>query len=145
MPRFIIHDLVQAVAALRAAAEADIAVTLESAPGAARYLGAPYFLAMIEAARAEVPEARCDAVLDCADVPGLALDALRRGAGRVRLSAPPELFARVADIAAQSGATLETAPPGEPALDLGRGHDPLGAARRFLGLTDDPFGPSSRA
>jgi hypothetical protein len=117
---------------LRAAAEADMAIVLESPPDAARYLGAPYFLAMIEAARAEVPDTQAASVLDCGDAAGLALDALRHGARAVRLLARDDVLARVADIAGQMGAIVEAGPSPGDALDLGVACEPLDAARNFL-------------
>ncbi|MEN0074328.1 MAG: hypothetical protein AAGC69_08095, partial [Paracraurococcus sp.] len=54
-------------------------VTLLSAPGAAATLGAPWFLAILAAARAAAPGVPHAAVLDCGAAPGLALAALRAG------------------------------------------------------------------
>jgi len=132
IPRLIVHNLAQAEAALRAAAECGTPVILESPPDAARYLGAPYFRAMIEAARAAVPAAEWESVLDCGDAPGLALEAIRQGVRAVRLAAEADVFARVADIAAQSGVRIEIGPPPVGALDLGLDRDSGNAVRRFL-------------
>ena len=100
--------------------------------GAARYLGAPYWLAMIEAAAKSVPEAKFEALLECGGAYGLALDALRRGAKAIRVAGRKDVLARVADIARQSGARLERGPARPGALDLGEARDPLAAARAFL-------------
>jgi len=129
---FIVHNLAHAIAALTAAAEADAPVTLLSPPEAAKSLGVGMFLAIIAAARAALPEAKSEAVLDCGDAPGLALGALRAGAEAVTLRASPETRAKVADIAGQTGARLIEP---EEAFDLLPAHDPLASARRFLGLT----------
>ncbi len=56
LPRaVIVHNLAHTRAALAAASALEAPVTLMSAPGAAAYLGAGYFQAMIEEARAEFP------------------------------------------------------------------------------------------
>ena len=130
--RLIVHNLPQAEAALRAAAESAVPVTLESPPGAGRYWGPPYFVAMIVAARAAAPTADCDAALDCGDAPGLAIEAFRVGIKVVRLSESGPATARVADIAAQQGARLEIGAPPSEALDLDRVRDPFVATRDFI-------------
>jgi len=128
MPSFRVHSLPQAIAALTAADEAGVAVTLWSP---ARALGPGYILAMLQAARAAIPAARALAVQDCGDAPGLALGALRMGAEAVCVDASPETLDKLADIAARHGARLM---PREDACDLSPAFDPLAAARRFLGL-----------
>ncbi len=134
--RFIVHDLAQSVAALRAGVEFGARIVIESPPGAAGYWGAPYFLAMIAAARAAVPEARCDAVLDCGDAPGAAMEAIRVGVPAVRLVASTEVAERIGDIALQSGARVEMGPAPADALDLADARDPLAVARRFVGAKE---------
>ena len=126
----IVHDLAHALAALSAAAELGVPVTLASAPGAAAYLGVGYFEAMVEAAREEVPDAAFDAMLDCGDAPGLALAALRQGIGAVRLRGPRKTLAKVAEIAAAHGARLN--PETGPALDLEGEPDGRAACRDWL-------------
>ena len=131
-PRLMVHSLSQAEAALRAAAMCGVPVILESPPAAARYWGAPYFVKLIEAAREAVPAAACDAILDCGDAPGLALDALHHGIRTVRLRGRKDVVARVADIAAQLGARIETKPRPKTVLDLQSTHDHYEAARRHI-------------
>lgn len=114
--RIVVHCLADAEAALCAAAELDVPVTLESPPAAAAYLGAAFFLAMLRQASAAHPAARFDAVLDCGDAPGHALAALRAGVKAVRLEASAEAIRRLRGIAAQLSATVETEAP--EALDL---------------------------
>jgi len=126
----IVHCLDDCRTALRAAEESGCAVTLRSAPGAAAYLGAPAFKAMVETARSEHPDVDAQAVLDCGNEPGLALAAFRHGLDRVRVDLRPEVRARVNDIAAQCGATLDDDP--SPALDLGVEAEPLSASRDWL-------------
>ncbi|WP_159997341.1 hypothetical protein [Roseomonas sp. 18066] len=112
-----VGDAGDAVLALRVARDLglDSTVTLVSPPGAAAWLGAPLFLAIIAAAEAEVPGVAAFAVLDCGAAPGLALAALGSGLGAVVL-APCPAFAQVAAAAAAAGTPLWPAPP--PALAL---------------------------
>ena len=127
----IVHNLAHARAALAAAAGLGVPVTLLSPPGAAASLGVGYFAAMVEAARRAVPGAAATAILDCGDAPGLALAALRHGIPAVRVQAPARARARIADIAAQSGAALVSGRIA--ALDLAKSDEPLAACRAWLG------------
>ena len=134
-PIVIVHGLDDARAALAAAAELGVAVILRSAPGAAAYLGAATFREMVaEAARAH-PGVAVTAVLDCADDPGLALNALREGVKAVRVAVAPAVEARIADIAAQVGAVLDD--DDGPALDLLYADDPCAACRAWLDPSAD--------
>ena len=123
----IVHGLKDAKAAVAAAADLGVPVTLRSAPGAARYLGATVFRDMIQEAQRPHPGVAVTAVFDCGDDPGLALEALRHGLKVIRVSVSAEVRERIADIAAQSGARLEedgqdsdggACAAGEPVLDL---------------------------
>lgn len=115
----IVHDIEDARAALAAAAEAGIAsLTLRSAAGAARYLGATVFRDMIAEATRPYPGVAVTAVFDCGDDPGLALGALRHGLKVIRLAAGDDARRRVAEIAAAGGARLEDIAAAAPALDL---------------------------
>ena len=103
---FVVRDLDQAKAALKAARERGLFVSLVSPPGWAAQMGPAVWRAMIaEAERAE-PGALQDAVLDCGDDPGWALAALREGVKAVVLRAPAETRTKIADIAAQTGAKV---------------------------------------
>ena len=131
MSTVVVHDLAQACAALAAAAEAGVTVTLRSAPGAAGSLGAPLFLAMIAAARSAVPAAPAPAVVvDCGDAAGHAMAALRAGAPAVRVRLTEPAHSRVAQLAARYGATMDTAVG--PVLDLCDRRDSLAACREWL-------------
>lgn len=130
-PRIIIHSLAHARAALAAAAELGVPVTLSSAPGAAAYLGATVFREMIAEAAGEFPDVIVTPVLDCGEDAGLALNALRHGLKTIRLEAPAPALARVADIAGQMGATID-ADPAPPALDLLEATDATAACREWL-------------
>ena len=126
----IVHDQEQAVAALEAAQELDVPVTLVSAPGAAAYLGATVFRDMVLNAAEIFPGARYQAVLDCGDEPGLALGALRHGIKGVRIHNGPELSEKLADIAEQRGAFVYTEKSDE--LDLHGMTTPAAACRAWL-------------
>jgi hypothetical protein len=145
---FVVHDLGQAKAALKAARERGLCVSLVSAKGAAAALGPAVWREMTaEAARAE-PGALQEAILDCGRDPGIALAALREGVQAIAVDVPDEMFAKIADIAGQSplGASCEGTPTGvtraqdarvrrdrpAPACDLGESPDPLASARDWL-------------
>jgi len=109
----VIHDAVQATAALAAAAESmpqDASLLLLSAPGAALYLSPRLFLAITGPALANMLP-----VLDCGTAAGHALAALRAGCPGLVL-APCPSFAAVAAAAVEAGAWLWPSPP--PALDM---------------------------
>jgi hypothetical protein len=126
----IVHDLDQAAAALRAARAAGAGARLFSPPGAALTLGPGYWRALVDALTATHSGVSFEAVLDCADDAGAALAALGEGLGAVRFAGPPEVAARLADIAGQRGARLVDGPL--PALDLGLAADPEAACRAAL-------------
>jgi fructose/tagatose bisphosphate aldolase len=132
----IVHSLENARAALAAASDLAVPVTLRSAPGAAAYLGPQIFRAMIDAARIDYPEVEVVAVLDCGSDAGFALAAFRAGIECVRVELPAETSVRVADIAEQYGATLDNdhAPP----LDLLDCDLPLEACRTWLAGPKNP-------
>ncbi|MCB8882470.1 hypothetical protein ACELLULO517_19640 [Acidisoma cellulosilytica] len=98
-------------------------VTLLSAPGAALYAGAGWWRALIATLRARHPDRVFTDVLDCADAPGRAAEALR--AGQTRILFYPENPANVVAVQAMAeacGAEVWTARP--EALDLAvRGAD----------------------
>ena len=71
------------------------------------------------------------AVLDCADRPGDVLGALSAGLATLLFTGRADVAARLADIAAQSGARLLTDLPAP--LDLRGVRDPLRACREWLG------------
>lgn len=110
-PAVVIHGLAEA----RAAMAQGRPVTLLSAPGAARYAGCGWWLALVRQARESRPDVPCMDILDCADATGQALAALRIGLNRLVLW--PEAPGRAAAAAiaeAAGGFVLPAAPrPGE--------------------------------
>lgn len=121
-----VHGVAEARAALTAAAALGVPVALVGPPGG----GALWFARMVEAARAAVPGVDAAAVLDCTERAGDAQGALAAGVRHVLFSGPPEVAARLADIAARSGAVM--LPSLAPALDLRGERDPEGACRTWL-------------
>ncbi len=140
MPHIIVHTLAETCAALQAAAEAEVFVTVQSPPNAVRSLGIGYFQAMLDAARRQVPAARSLGVLDCGPAPGLAVAALKAGIEAVRVTAEPAVLDKLAEIATQSGARLFRDPP-DAVLDLQDHPSPLAAARGFLAASPSVIEP----
>jgi hypothetical protein len=122
-PAVIVNGLDDAVAALRAARGAPI--TLLSAPGAALFAGCLWWREVVRQARAIVPDADANDVLDCADAGGLAVSALRIGQPAIILHDDAPGHAAVVAIAAGLGAEVLVVAP--PALDMAE----RGAARRL--------------
>jgi hypothetical protein len=112
-PAVVVHGLAQA----RAALAPGLPVTLLSAPGAALYAGCGWWRALVRAASEERPGADPADILDCADAPGRALEALRIGQRALVLLPGAPGRDEVAATAAAHGAALLDARP--PALDLG--------------------------
>ena len=131
-PAIVFHNLAQAEAALRAAGELGLPVTLLSAFAAAGYAGPGWFRAVMEQARAAHPDVEVMAVLDCGEFSGLALGALRDGVTAIRFSG--NTLAKIADIAGQYGAAVIAERP--QALDLAvierKGWDMVRASREWL-------------
>lgn len=114
-PAVIINGLAEGHAALAP----SLPVTLVSAPAAAIFAGAAWWLAMVGELRRGHPGFGFPDVLDCADAPGLAAQALRLRQRRIVFSSPfPGLVARIAALGAECGA--EVLPCLPPALDLGQ-------------------------
>ncbi len=122
----IVRDREQVAAALAP----GLPVTLLSPPGFALHAGCLWWRALLEQA-----EFAGVALLDCADAPGRAIEALRLGLGGIVLDAEPAIFARIAAIAAESGAILLDKPP--PALDLAQ-RGAIRALAGWLGRAGEP-------
>jgi hypothetical protein len=117
-PVIVVHSLVQATAALKAAARAGRAVVIANPPGAGSYVGPGWFREVVAAARETVHGARFSALLDCADDVGAALAAIRSEVEGVVFTGRADVARRLADIAQQHGVRFLTARPA-PTLDLG--------------------------
>ena len=107
-PAVVVHGLAQARLAVAAGP-----VTLMSARGAAIYAGCGWWRALVTASGAGGPD-----ILDCADAPGRAMEALRAGCRLLVLDPALPATALVAARAAAIGAHILTERP--PALDLAR-------------------------
>lgn len=131
-PAVVIHGLPHALTALAPGRP----VLLLSAPGAASYAGCAWWRAVIAAALALHPSAHAPDMLDCADSPGRALEALSVGCRLIALQ-PGPAWDDIADRAAATGARLLPAPP--PALDLAQ----RGSGRRLAAwlARDDAAAP----
>ena len=123
-PAIVVHDLDQAIGALRAAAAAGVPVTLWSAPGAASYAGLGFLRAVFEKAGEAVPEADHEAVVDCTRSAVLAHEALSRGFAGVAFTGRGAMRKTLQAIADAEGRWLITAGPGRGALDLAHSSDP---------------------
>ncbi len=113
-PAITIHSIEHA----RLALASGRAVTLISAPAAAVFAGPAWWRALIAACATRDPD-----ILDCADAPGRALEALALGCGRLVLL-PCPAWPSVAERAAMAGALLLAARPA--CLDLA---DPAASRR----------------
>lgn len=129
----VVHQRAHAEAALAAAEELGQPVVLLSPPGAAAFMGAAYFQAMIAQALSAHPGARVLAVLDCGTRAGDAMGALRQGIEAVCFQGPPEVTGRLGEIARRQDATLIEARP--DALDLAGVEDAGEACRDWLKRT----------
>ena len=127
----VFHSLDHARAALAAAAQRGVPVTLRSAPGAVAYAGAGYLKAIVDAAAAENPDVAVSAVIDCGADAGAAMGALRAGWRAILFSGRDDVAARLADMAREAGARLTG--EGPEALDLLDAADPAALCRAFLG------------
>ena len=123
-PAIVVHDLDQAVGALRAAAAAGVPVTLWSAPGAASYAGLGFLGTVFEQAKEVVPEADHDAVVDCRGSAVLAHEALSRGFAGVAFTGRGAMRKTLQAIAEGQSGRLITAGPARGALDLVHSSDP---------------------
>ena len=142
-PALVVRDAAEAAAALSLAEGRE--VLLLSAPGAAGFLGAGGWRALVAAAARDAPGAPFQDALCCAAAPGLALAALRAGCRLLVLDAACPGFGQVAGAAASMGATLLPARPAAldlSALDLAAPHGRRILAAWLIRHPDDS-GPAS--
>lgn len=129
-PAVLVHGLADARAALAAASELAVEVTLLSTEAAAAQGGATWFRELLAVAAQERPGAAFAAILDCGNRAGDAQGALAVGVRCILFTGASEVAARLSDIAGQLGATVLTERP--PALDV-RGHrHPVAVCRQWL-------------
>ncbi len=128
----VIHGHAHGLAALEAArgarAQGSAAqLVLLSAPGAASFLGAGWWLALMEMLGSQIAACEAAQCLDCGAAAGRAMEALRLGLRWLILAAECPHYAAVSSRAAALGASLQSARPA--ALDLAE----RGAERRLRG------------
>ncbi len=130
----IVHSLAEARAAVAAAAELGVPVTLASAPEAAGYLGALWFRELVQMASQERPEAQVSALIDCGDRPGHVMAALRQGLKRVRFTGPRSTAEILGNLDSQYDAEIVTGAlrAHDLAHDLKDQAKPETACRRWL-------------
>jgi len=121
----VVHDRVQAEAALEAAEELRCAIWLRSAPDAAAYAGVGYLKALSELVDHEV-------VIDCGDDAGLVMAALRTGCRRLAFSGPAAVSQRLAEMAAEVGAWYRHEAEVPPVLCLSPDDDARSRCRAWL-------------
>ena len=121
-PAVTIHGLDDGDSVLRL----RMPVMILSAPGAALYAGAGWWRALVAELRARHPAVQFTDLLDCADSPGRAAEALRAGQKAILFHAEtPAIFAAVQAMAEACQAEVWTDRP--QALDMAE----RGAARRL--------------
>ena len=132
-PQIVVHALADACAALEAACEYNIDITLVSPPGAAAFGGPAWFREVADQAREAVPGASFDSVLDCAAAAGHAMAAIREGVPAIGFDGPDDVRDKLRDIASQSGCAVVEIDY-QRALDLDQYADPAAACREWLAL-----------
>lgn len=125
----LVHDRREAEAALRLAVAQGLAIELVIPLG----IAGPAFARALEEVLGRALIGWCD------DRPGLALEALRAGLRRLVVLAPPETTARLADIAAQLGGTVQGRLPGPLQALAPDGGSFVAHAPEALG--PEPLGP----
>jgi hypothetical protein len=126
----IFHSFDHVRAALAAARDLNQPVLLLTAPGAAAAVGPDVLKLMVDDAAAAVAGARFGALIDCGSQPGVAMGALRAGWRHLVFQGDAGVQPKIADLARQHGAVVDTARP--PARDFGDTRDPDKAAMAWL-------------
>ena len=119
---FTVHSLSHLRAAMKAGAVSGRPIVALSAPGASAFAGAGWFAALAEEGAAEYPEVALTAILDCRDRSGDVLAALKIGLSHVIFTGSTSAAKRLAEVAAQTGASVLTTRP--EAFDLLDAQDP---------------------
>jgi fructose/tagatose bisphosphate aldolase len=105
-PAITVQDWAQTRAALEAARSEGRAVFLCSPQGASAWLGAGYWAALQQRARAEFPDLDFTLALDCGDAAGDAMAAIRTGVAAIVFRGAGETLAKLQDMARQAGAEV---------------------------------------
>ena len=131
---FTYYSRQHVTAALEAAAAIDRRVTLVTPPNGATSAGPEVYFEMIQAGRADVPQASADAIVDCGSDAGTVMRALRCGWRTLRYSGDRATHAKLAEMANQLGGTIERALPAT--IDLHAARDPSWFCRHTLSATN---------
>ncbi|CCQ73298.1 hypothetical protein [Magnetospira sp. QH-2] len=131
----IVHCLAHCRLASAQANAAKRGLLLCSPPYGAEVLGAGIFVAMTKQIAHEYSGLETAALLHCGDQPGMALNALRRGARWITLDAPEEVLSKIRDMAQKQGAHLIGTYP--DALDLGEAGYPERDCREWFRTAAD--------
>lgn len=126
----VVHGWKHVSAALMAAREAKVPVTLMSPPAASYSHGAAFWAAVVNRAHELFPTVDVDIVLDCDGAPGHVLAAFRVGLKTVAFAGNAVAATRLMDIAQRHDARLIDRPPTH--LDLIHSRDPLAACQALL-------------
>ena len=106
----IVHSLRHAMAAAETAGDCHCPVILCSAPGAAGYGGAAWFLEIVEATSRAHPDVAVTGILDCGQDIAIALEALQAGASWILFQGSPAALAQVEDAARARGCRVNDVP-----------------------------------
>ena len=132
-PQIVVYALADARAALEAALELGLDITLVSPAGAAAYGGPAWFRELAAQAREIVPGAALDSVLDCAGEAGHAMAAIREGVQAICFDGPGDVREKLRDIASQSNCAVVEIDYRQ-AFDLNQRADATTACRDWLAL-----------
>jgi hypothetical protein len=132
IPTIVIYGFDDAVAALRAAAAHRRVIRIEGAFALAVSLGPQTFRVIIDEASEVMPDAPASWVLDCGDLPGLAMAAFRAGVPGIRADVSTNVSEKLRDIAEQLGIRLLTGPRDGAVLDLADVADPVQGCQEWL-------------
>jgi hypothetical protein len=106
-PAITVRDWTETRAALETARSQGRAVFLCSPAGASSWLGAGYWAALQQRARAEFPDVEFSLALDCDSKPGDVMAALRAGVGLCIFRGPAEILGKLQDMANQAGQRVQ--------------------------------------
>ena len=130
MKAFIFHSLVHARAALAAARDAQVPITLVTPPQGARYAGPLFYWEVLRLAERETGITAAAAVVDCGAYAGVAMAALRCGGRSLAFSGRRAVRTKIKSMAEQmDGRLVDKLPEAVDLLDV---RDPDTACRDHL-------------
>ncbi len=129
---FTFHSRRQAATALAAGHEAGAPILLVTAPGAAAHAGPEFLLEIYRTAKADVPDAQGDVLIDCGTDVGTAMRALRSGWRQMIFAGDDTVRGKIIDMAEQMDCVVHDARP--ETTDLNDAGDPAWACRQAIAL-----------